>query len=101
MAKLGSINRNLNRARMAKNQLSKRNSLREKSLDMKLPEEERILARLQLQKMPRNGSATRVRNRCSITGRPRAYYRKFGLCRNKFRELSHEGKIPGVTKASW
>lgn len=54
-----------------------------------------------LQKLPRNSSRVRLRNRCSITGRPRAYYRKFGLCRNQFRLLALEGKIPGIRKASW
>lgn len=54
-----------------------------------------------LQKLPRNSSPVRLRNRCSITGRPRAYYRKFGLCRNQFRLLALEGKIPGIRKASW
>jgi small subunit ribosomal protein S14 len=54
-----------------------------------------------LQKLPRNSSPVRLRNRCSMTGRPRAYYRKFGLCRNQFRLMALEGKIPGIRKASW
>jgi small subunit ribosomal protein S14 len=54
-----------------------------------------------LQKLPRNSSPVRLRNRCALTGRPRAYYRKFGLCRNQFRQLALEGKIPGIRKASW
>lgn len=54
-----------------------------------------------LQKLPRNSSPSRVRNRCSVTGRPRAVYRKFGICRNVFRQLALEGKIPGIRKASW
>jgi len=55
----------------------------------------------ELQKLPRNSSTVRLRNRCSQTGRPRAFYRKFGLCRNQLRQLALEGKIPGVRKASW
>jgi small subunit ribosomal protein S14 len=55
----------------------------------------------ELQKLPRNASPVRLRNRCNMTGRPRGYMRQFGLCRNKFRELASDGKIPGVTKASW
>ncbi len=54
-----------------------------------------------LQKLPRNSSPVRLRNRCALTGRPRAYYRKFGLCRNQLRELALDGKIPGIRKASW
>jgi small subunit ribosomal protein S14 len=54
-----------------------------------------------LQKLPRNSSPVRYRNRCSVTGRPRAYYRKFALCRNQFRQMALEGKIPGIRKASW
>ncbi|MCB9245728.1 MAG: 30S ribosomal protein S14 [Flavobacteriales bacterium] len=54
-----------------------------------------------IQKLPRNSSPVRLRNRCSITGRPRGYMRDFGLCRNQFRQLASEGKIPGVTKSSW
>lgn len=54
-----------------------------------------------LDKLPRSSSAVRLRNRCKLTGRPRGFMRKFGLCRNQFRKMAHEGKIPGVTKASW
>jgi len=54
-----------------------------------------------LQKLPRNSSPVRLRNRCSVTGRPRGYYRKFGLCRNQFRQMALDGKIPGIRKASW
>lgn len=101
MAKLGSINRNNKRAKMAARHEPIRKELRVKALDEKLSDEERAEARKKLQKLPRNGSATRVRLRCSITGRPRGNYQKFGLCRIKFRELALEGLIPGVTKASW
>ena len=86
---------------MAKRQKPIRKELRLKTLDEKLSFDERNAAQTALQKLPRNGSMTRVRVRCSITGRGRGNYRKFGLCRIKFRELALEGLIPGVTKASW
>jgi small subunit ribosomal protein S14 len=69
--------------------------------DFKRSEEERYAARLELQKLPRNAYPTRQRNRCGITGRPRGNFRKFGLARNKIRELAFKGDIPGVVKASW
>jgi small subunit ribosomal protein S14 len=66
-----------------------------------LGDQERYAARLQLQKLPRNANPTRLRNRCGLTGRPRGTFRKFGLARNKIRELAFKGDIPGVVKASW
>jgi small subunit ribosomal protein S14 len=69
--------------------------------DFKRSEEERYAARLELQKLPRNANPTRLRNRCELTGRPRGTFRKFGLGRNKIRELAFKGDIPGVVKASW
>ena len=69
--------------------------------DGKKSDEERYAARLALQQLPRNASPTRVRNRCKLTGRPRGVYRKFGLGRNKLREIAMRGEIPGMTKASW
>jgi small subunit ribosomal protein S14 len=69
--------------------------------DAKKSDEERYLARLELQKLPRNANPTRLRNRCSLTGRPRGTFRQFGLGRSKIRELAFAGDIPGVTKASW
>ena len=69
--------------------------------DSKKSDEERYLARLELQKLPRNANPTRQRNRCELTGRPRGTFRKFGLARNKIRELAFKGDIPGVVKASW
>jgi len=69
--------------------------------DFKQPEDERMAARMQLQRLPRNASPTRVRNRCKLTGRPRGVYSKFGLGRNKLREIAMRGEIPGMTKASW
>lgn len=101
MAKLSSVNRNNKRARMAANQKARRDEYRKAAVNFDLSDEERAEARRKLQALPRNGAAERVRNRCTLTGRPRAVYRRFGLCRNKFRELALEGKIPGVTKASW
>ncbi len=101
MAKLSSVLKNERRMRMAKNQAPKRAELRKAAVDQNLSDEERALARRKLSELPRNGAAGRVRLRCSLTGRSRGNYRKFGLCRVKFRELALEGKIPGVTKASW
>jgi len=69
--------------------------------DQSKSEEERYEARLKLQQLPRNANPTRQRNRCSITGRPRGTFRKFGLARNKLREIAFKGEIPGLTKASW
>jgi small subunit ribosomal protein S14 len=69
--------------------------------DSKRSDEERYAARLELQKLPRNANPTRLRNRCAITGRARGTFRKFGLSRNKIRELAFKGDIPGVVKASW
>lgn len=86
---------------MAKSQSEPRTELKKKALDMKLSDEERDAARTTLQSLPRNGAKNRTVSRCVLTGRGRAVYRKFGLSRIKFRELALEGKIPGVTKASW
>ena len=94
-------NRNAKRIYMSKLQEARRNELRAKAIDPKIPDEERAQARIKLQSFPRNGSWTRVRVRCALTGRGRGCYRKFSLSRIKFRELALEGKIPGVTKASW
>lgn len=101
MAKLSAVVKNNKRTKLAKRYAPKAAELRAKAVDMKLTEEEREAARLKLQKIPRNGNPNRIRNRCELTGRPRAFYRDFKLCRNKFRELANNGLIPGVTKASW
>jgi small subunit ribosomal protein S14 len=101
MAKLSVTLRNEKRKKMTAQQLDKRDALRAAAVDTTKSFEERAEAQKKLQGLARNGSATRVRNRCVMTGRGRAVYRKFGLCRIKFRELALEGKIPGVTKASW
>ena len=101
MAKLSVVLRNEKRKTMASKQMAKRKELRAIAIDDTKTFEERADAQRALQGLPRNGSATRVRSRCVMTGRGRAVYKKFGLCRIKFRELALEGKIPGVTKASW
>jgi len=101
MAKKSSIQRNLKRQRLAGKYAAKRAALKKALLDPELPDEEFFAAQRKLAKLPRNSSPVRVRNRCSVTGRPRAYLRKFGVSRLTFRELATEGKIPGVTKSSW
>lgn len=101
MARLASIEKNNKRKELAKRYFKHREELRRKSVDSKLSEEERQAARVRLQKLPRDTSHIRGITRCEITGRPRGNYRKFGLCRIKFRELALDGKLPGVTKASW
>jgi small subunit ribosomal protein S14 len=101
MAKLAMINREKKRRRLVKKFASKRAELLAIIADAKRPDEERMEARLKLQALPRNSSRTRLRNRCQITGRPRGVFRKFGLCRNKIREIAMQGEIPGVVKASW
>ncbi|MGA7322958.1 MAG: 30S ribosomal protein S14 [Rhodomicrobium sp.] len=101
MAKTGMIERNNKRKRIAARDASKRSSLREIANDKSLPMEERFAARLKLAQLPRNGSPTRIRNRCEVTGRPRAYYRKLRMSRIALRELGNEGLIPGLVKSSW
>ena len=101
MAKTAVINRNEKRRKTVKKFEGKRAALLAIINDFKQPEDERMAARMQLQQLPRNASPTRVRNRCKLTGRPRGVYRKFGLGRNKLREIAMRGEIPGMTKASW
>jgi small subunit ribosomal protein S14 len=101
MAKTAVINRNDKRRKTVKKFEVKRTALLAIINDFKQPEDERMAARMQLQQLPRNASPTRVRNRCKLTGRPRGVYRKFGLGRNKLREIAMRGEIPGITKASW
>ena len=101
MAKKSVIARDVKREKMVKKYAAARNILRARAKDISLSEQERWDAQLKLQKMPRNASPSRVRTRCLLTGRPRGVYRKFGLGRNKLRELAMEGQIPGITKASW
>lgn len=101
MAKKSSIENNDRRRRLVDRHKAKRLALKVVIMDREKEPEERFEATLALARMPRNGSKTRVRNRCSLTGRPRAYYRKFGLSRIALRDLASEGQIPGVTKSSW
>lgn len=101
MAKLSAINKNERRKKLSSRYRTIRAELREKAVNMKLSDEERAAAQLKLQKLPRDTSPNRVINRCLLTGRPRGNFRKFGLCRLEFRRLAHDGKLPGVTKASW
>ena len=95
------INREHKRARVVKKHAVKRAALKAKIRNMSLSEEERKEARTKLNKMPRDASPSRLRNRCALTGRPHGYYRKFGLSRNKLREAAMRGDIPGLVKASW
>lgn len=101
MAKKSSVEKQKRRERTVKLKWEKRQDLKKRSVDVNLSEEERQDARTALNKMPRNSSVIRLRNRCSLTGRARGYLRKFKLSRLTFRELALKGMIPGVTKASW
>jgi small subunit ribosomal protein S14 len=101
MAKLALINRDVKRQALVKKYAKKREALIAIVENARVSDEERFAARLKLQQLPRNANPTRLRNRCAITGRPRGYFRKFGLGRNKLREYAMRGEIPGVVKASW
>jgi small subunit ribosomal protein S14 len=101
VAKLSLIQRELKRAQLVAKYAKKYAELRAIAADAKKSDEERDAARAALQKLPRNANPTRQRNRCGVTGRPRGTFRKFGLGRNKIRELAFKGDIPGVVKASW
>jgi small subunit ribosomal protein S14 len=101
MAKKSSIEKNNRRRKMAKRARGRRDRLKAIVMDKTRPVEERFAASLKLAEMPRNGSATRIRNRCEVTGRPRAFYRKHKLSRIALRELGSKGLIPGLVKSSW
>ena len=101
MAKKSMILRDEKRKQLVTKYAKKRAELKAAVVNMKLSDEERYEAAIALQKLPRDSSKSRVRNRCGLTGRPRGYYRKFGLSRNKLRELMMRGEVPGVVKASW
>ena len=101
MAKLSSINKNERRKRLAKKYAGKFARLKAVANDESVSDDERFLARLKLAELPRNANPTRIRNRCEVTGRPRAYYRKFRMSRVSLRELANQGLIPGVVKSSW
>ena len=101
MAKTSSIDKNRKRSALVKRLAPKRARLKAIAEDKSLAPEDRFNARLKLAEMPRNSSPTRIRNRCELSGRPRAYYRKFKLSRLALRDLASQGQIPGVVKSSW
>jgi small subunit ribosomal protein S14 len=101
MAKLALINRELKRRNSVAKFAAKRKELLSIANDVNVSDEERMEAREKFNRLPRNASPVRLRNRCSLTGRPRGVYRKFGLGRNKLREIAMRGEVPGMTKASW
>ena len=101
MAKTAVINRNDKRRLMVKKYAKKRAELLAIMQNPKISDEDRMAARRKLESLPRDSSPTRLRNRCALTGRPRGVFRKFGLGRNKLREIAMRGEIPGVVKASW
>ncbi len=101
MAKLSSINKNERRKKLVKKYAGRYAKLKAIANDKSLDDTERLIARLKQAEIPRNANRTRIRNRCELTGRPRAYYRKFRLCRIQLRDLANKGLIPGVTKSSW
>ena len=101
MPKTSSLQRNQKRIRLVAKFAAKRAELKAALINPATTDEEFFAAQKKLQKLPRNSSPVRVRNRCSLSGRPRAYIRKFGVSRIQFRELALAGKTPGVTKSSW
>ncbi len=101
MAKLALINREEKRAKTVAKYAAKRAELFAIINNVNLSDEQRMDARQKLQQLPRNASPSRQRNRCALTGRPRGVFRKFGLCRNKLRDIAMRGEVPGMTKASW
>jgi small subunit ribosomal protein S14 len=101
MAKKSAVNRNLRVQALVKQYAAKREALKAVAVNEALPLEERFEARLKLAELPRNSSKTRIRNRCLVTGRPRAYYRKLKMSRISLRDLGSAGLIPGLVKSSW
>ena len=101
MAKKSMILRDVKRKALRDKYALRRNELKAAIVNLKLDDQERHAAVIALQKLPRDSSPTRIRNRCALTGRPRGFYRKFGLGRNKLREVMMRGETPGVVKASW
>jgi small subunit ribosomal protein S14 len=101
MAKKSMILRDVKRKALRDKYALRRNELKAAIVNLKLDDQERQAAVIALQKLPRDSSPTRIRNRCALTGRPRGFYRKFGLGRNKLREVMMRGETPGVVKASW
>lgn len=101
MAKVSMVNRERKRLKEVKRQAAKRDQLKKIIADPKSSDEAKREAVTKLNKLPRNGSPIRLRNRCALTGRPHGYYRKFGLGRNKLREAAMRGDVPGLVKSSW
>jgi small subunit ribosomal protein S14 len=101
MAKTSAVEKNKRRAKLVKQFANKRAKLKAIAKDRSLSPEEQFAARLKLAELPRNSSKVRIRNRCEMSGRPRAFYRKFKLSRIALRELASTGQIPGMTKSSW
>ncbi|WP_448189879.1 30S ribosomal protein S14 [Azospirillum sp. sgz301742] len=101
MAKTSAVEKNKRRAKLVKQFANKRAKLKAIAKDRSLSPEEQFAARLKLAELPRNSSKVRIRNRCEVSGRPRAFYRKFKLSRIALRELASTGQIPGMTKSSW
>jgi len=101
MAKKSAIERNLKRQRLAQRFAAKREALKAIARDTDKPVEERFAAQLKLASLPRNSAPSRIRNRCQVTGRPRAYYRKLKMSRIALRQLASHGLIPGMVKSSW
>jgi len=101
MAKKSMIAREVKRLKLVEKNQQKRQELKSTIISLTATEEEKMAAEVKLQKLPRDSSASRLRNRCNLTGRPHGFYRKFGLGRNKLRESVMRGDVPGVSKASW
>jgi small subunit ribosomal protein S14 len=101
MARLGSVNKNNRRRQLVEKTVNRRNKLKEVIYDKNVDFEERLQAVIKLSELPRNTSATRIRNRCEVSGRPRGFHRKFRMSRIAVRELGSMGLIPGLIKSSW
>jgi len=101
MAKTSAVEKNKRRAKLVKQFANKRAKLKAIAKDRSISPEEQFAARLKLAELPRNSSKVRIRNRCEMSGRPRAFYRKFKLSRIALRELASTGQIPGMVKSSW
>jgi small subunit ribosomal protein S14 len=101
MAKLSTVLRNEKRRKLVAKFSAKRAALMAVINDAQASDEDRAAARAKLERLPRDSSPVRVRNRCALTGRPRGYFRKFGLARNKLRDIAMRGEVPGLAKASW
>ena len=101
MAKVSSVQKEERRRKLVAKHAAKREKLRQMARDESLSQEERFAARLKLAEMPRNSAAVRLHNRCGVTGRPKAYYRKLNMSRIALRELGSAGQVPGLVKSSW